>query len=123
MFNDPQRSWLQVCKKDAVTLTVAGYAGMNANPTYATDSTASIMMMTFQYCEDGGEQLVDSSAVSLTMFGADFSLLPKSTIELFLSAHHSQILECIMSMKKNTFKVRYGLGFPFCFDDCKPTFA
>ena len=33
---------------------ITGYAGMNENPTYATDSTAAIIMMTFQYVENGG---------------------------------------------------------------------
>ena len=28
---------------------------MNDNPTYATDSTASVIMMTFQHCENGGK--------------------------------------------------------------------
>ena len=33
----------------------AGYKGMNDKPTYATESTAAILMLVFQYVEEGRE--------------------------------------------------------------------
>ncbi len=41
-----------------------GYAGMNDNPTYASESTAAILMMVFQYIEEGGmEELFASDFI------------------------------------------------------------
>ena len=35
---------------------ILGYVGMNDNPTYATNSGAAIIMMVFQYVEQGGKE-------------------------------------------------------------------
>ena len=38
-------------------MLTSGYHGVNENPTYATDSAAAIIMMVFQYIDNGGKSI------------------------------------------------------------------
>ena len=44
-----------ICTEQCFTHILPGYEGMNSNPTYATDSSAAIIMMVLQYVENPGE--------------------------------------------------------------------
>ena len=58
-----QKDTIQLLCTNLLPVTL-GYTGMNKNPTYATDSTAAIITMVFQYVSNGGEY---ATATIITM--------------------------------------------------------